>query len=80
MTCSYAAGGGYLEVLQWARANGCPWDEETCTFAAKKGHNEVLQWAIENGCPEPLHYSSDVSSEYEYSESESESSDDSDLE
>ena len=67
-------------MLQWARANGCPWDEETCTFAAKKGHNEVLQWAIENGCPEPLHYSSDVSSEYEYSESESESSDDSDLE
>jgi hypothetical protein len=80
LTCSYAAKRGHLEVLQWARANGCPWDEETCTFAAKKGHNEVLQWAIENGCPEPLHYSSDVSSEYEYSESESESSDDSELE
>ena len=23
-TCAYAAKGGYLEVLQWARANDCP--------------------------------------------------------
>jgi hypothetical protein len=22
--------GGHLEVLKWARANGCPWDENTC--------------------------------------------------
>jgi hypothetical protein len=28
-TCSYAAHGGHLEVLQWARANGCPWNRET---------------------------------------------------
>ena len=26
-TCEYAAGGRNLEVLQWAHANGCPWDE-----------------------------------------------------
>ena len=25
-TCSAAAAGGHLEVLQWARANGCDWD------------------------------------------------------
>ena len=25
-----AAKGGHLEVLKWARANGCPWDEWTC--------------------------------------------------
>jgi len=30
-------------VLQWARANGCPWDEDTCTSAAQGGHLEVLQ-------------------------------------
>jgi len=24
-------------VLQWARANGCPWDESTCAFAAEGG-------------------------------------------
>ena len=46
-----AAGGGHLEVLKWARANGCPWDEATCAWAAKYGHLEVLKWARENGCP-----------------------------
>ena len=38
-------------MLQWARANGCPWDEWTCWFAAKGGQLEVLQWAHANGCP-----------------------------
>ena len=44
-------GGGHLEVLQWARANGCPWDNRTCEAAAHGGHLEVLQWAIKNNCP-----------------------------
>ena len=38
-------------MLQWARENGCPWDERTCRAAAKGGHLEVLKWAYENGCP-----------------------------
>ena len=38
-------------MLQWARANGCPWDEWTCEGAAKGGHLEVLQWVRANGCP-----------------------------
>jgi len=38
-------------VLQWARAQGCPWDEETCSEAAYGGHLEVLQWARAQGCP-----------------------------
>ena len=25
------AASGHLAVLQWARENGCPWDEDTCT-------------------------------------------------
>jgi hypothetical protein len=37
-------------VLQWARTNGCPWDERTCLRAAEGGHLEVLQWARANGC------------------------------
>jgi hypothetical protein len=37
-------------VLQWARANGCPWDAATCAWAAEGGHLEVLQWARANGC------------------------------
>ena len=39
------------EMLQWARANGCPWNEYTCYYAATAGKLEVLQWARENGCP-----------------------------
>ena len=38
-------------VLQWARANGCPWDETTCSRAAGGGHLEMLQWARADGCP-----------------------------
>jgi hypothetical protein len=51
LTCSGAAKGGHLNILQWARANGCPWDEGTCDEAAWGGHLEVLQWARANGCP-----------------------------
>jgi hypothetical protein len=28
--------GGQLEVLKWARENGCPWDERTRVEAAAK--------------------------------------------
>ena len=35
-------GGGHLEVLQWARANSCPWDWQTCANAAWGGHLDVL--------------------------------------
>ena len=38
-----AAREGHLEVLQWARRNGCPWEETTCSGAAGQGHMEVLQ-------------------------------------
>jgi hypothetical protein len=45
--------GGHLEVLQWLRANGCPWDETTCAYAARRGgHSELLSWAQANGAPE----------------------------
>ena len=49
--CLWAADRGHLPVLQWARENGCPWDEKTCSYAAEEGHLAVLQWARENGCP-----------------------------
>ena len=42
---------GHLEVVQWAHANGCPWDEEVCLQAARGGHLAVLQWSRANGCP-----------------------------
>ena len=38
-------------MLQWARAQGCPWDEHTCEQAARCGYLAVLQWARAQGCP-----------------------------
>ena len=42
---------GKLELVQWLRGEGCPWDWFTCHWAVKQGHVEVLRWARENGCP-----------------------------
>jgi len=30
-------------MIQWPRANGCPWDADTCLHAAYSGRLEVLQ-------------------------------------
>ena len=43
--------GGHLDVLKWARANGCPWDDWTCTEARWGDHLNVLKWACANDCP-----------------------------
>ena len=45
---------GHLTVLQWARAQGCPWDEDTCIMAGTNGHLKVLQWAVIHGCPSEI--------------------------
>jgi hypothetical protein len=50
-TLAYAAEGGHLETLKWARANGCPWGVDTCAGAAKNGHLDILQYLWANGCP-----------------------------
>ena len=49
--CAEMALKGNLELLQFLRENGCPWNEGTCYFAAKNGHLECLKYAHENGCP-----------------------------
>ena len=44
---------GRLEVLKWARENGCPWNGSACAGAAQQGHLEVLKWLRERlslGC------------------------------
>ena len=46
-----AAKKGHLDVLRWARENGCPWDNETTHQAVRGGHRKVFQWARQNGCP-----------------------------
>ena len=45
-----AASNGHLDVLKWARENGCKWNSLTCAYAAENGHLNVLKWARENGC------------------------------
>jgi len=42
---------GSIERLAWAKANGCPWIEETCALTARGGHLDVLRWAREHHCP-----------------------------
>ncbi len=41
---------GYLNIIIWAKLNGCYWDSWTCANAAKGGHLKVLKWARSNGC------------------------------
>jgi hypothetical protein len=49
-TDTFAARGD-LQMLRYARENGCPWSESLCVHAATHGRLEVLRWARENGCP-----------------------------
>ena len=46
-TFEKAARHGDLNVLEWLRANDCPWDKETCEDAARNGHVNILEWARE---------------------------------
>jgi hypothetical protein len=41
-------------VLQWLRANGCPWNRQTLIEAKLSRHLELFNWAIANGCPRML--------------------------
>ena len=49
---------GHLDVLKYARENGCPWDANTWYDAAES----TREWLEENGCPqeyEQIDYSDD---------------------
>ena len=50
--CAAAASGGSLEVLTWARAQGCEWQGLTTT-AAEANRLDVLQWAHRRASAEP---------------------------
>jgi hypothetical protein len=47
-TCA-AATKGHLELLQWLRARGCPWDWRATYHAAENNHMHVLRWMAANG-------------------------------
>ena len=48
-TCNYAADNRHLEVLQWARDNGCYWNILTCSYARIEIKNGNSEWARDNG-------------------------------
>lgn len=48
--CYFAAGGGHLDVIKWAREYGCQWDEINATYAAKNIHLNILKWCVAEGC------------------------------
>lgn len=41
LTCRAAGEGGHLDAIEWATANGCPWNDTLLVAAAEA----VLQWA-----------------------------------
>ena len=61
LLCLFAAKHGCLEVLQYARTLGCPWQEldrtgldeprGTCAEAARAGHIGILKYCRLQGCP-----------------------------
>lgn len=48
--CYIAAQAGHLHIIQWARENGCEWNDETCKVAVESGHWDIARWCIDNGC------------------------------
>ena len=47
--CGAAAEGGRLDVLQWLRSIGCPWDETVAMVAARLNLMDMLKWVRANG-------------------------------
>ncbi|KAG2453513.1 hypothetical protein HYH02_001733 [Chlamydomonas schloesseri] len=48
-----AAKSGSIELLQWLRDRGCPWDSRAWVTAASDSSQQVVEWLAEAGCPMP---------------------------
>ncbi|GLC76320.1 hypothetical protein PLESTF_001766200 [Pleodorina starrii] len=42
---------GSLEMLEWLRERGCPWDARVFVEVASEGSEEQLEWLAARGCP-----------------------------
>ena len=40
-----------LDILQWAREEGCPWDQLTYSLAERCRDEDLMEWVKLNGCP-----------------------------
>ena len=47
--CRMATMYGRLEILQYLRSIGCPWDQEACYIAAQANQPRTLKYTLENG-------------------------------
>jgi len=48
---------GHLELLKWARLNGCPWDGNTYNYGVRNGDPALVRYLEDEGCPRPTHES-----------------------
>ena len=49
--CLMAARDGYLDVLEWLRSQGSPWEKGECLIAARRnGHTAVAEWIRAQPC------------------------------
>ena len=48
---AHAAGGGHLEIIEWAIENGWPLTKSACKYAAGCGQLDTLKWLRTRGCP-----------------------------
>ena len=49
--CTWAATGGLVGAIKWARDNAHPRGAPTCSNAAKTGNLELLKWLRAESCP-----------------------------
>ncbi len=49
--CQWAAKGGHLQIITWARENGFDWDSSAPAESARFGRLDDIKWMRENGCP-----------------------------
>ena len=54
-TCTFAAKGGHLALLQFLRSQGCPWNKSTTGLAAAHDHLHILEYTQTQDPPCPLH-------------------------
>lgn len=49
--CTAAALSGKVEVLDWVRNEGVPWNKWTLALGVRSGKAEVVEYLLENHCP-----------------------------
>ena len=49
--CEYIAKQGSIDLMKWARDEGCPWNIHVPYKAAHHGHIALLTWLSDNSCP-----------------------------